>query len=101
MHTYLAEAYLSRDGYDDLPEAIARMRRAAADLTSDGHHVRYVRTIFVPEDETCFHLFEGVSVRAVEKASRRAGLSFNRIAEAVGRELEEETVPTEERKEDS
>jgi hypothetical protein len=46
--------------------------------------VRYVRAIFVPEDETCFHLFEAASPDAVYAASERAGLSAQRIVEAEG-----------------
>ena len=40
--------------------------------------VRYVRAIFVPEDETCFFLYEAGSVDAVRKAARRAGLGCER-----------------------
>lgn len=84
MQRFLAEGYVSRHGLDELPEAIARVRRSAEELTREGREVRYLRTIFVPDDETCFHVFEGVSVEAVEEASRRAEWSFDRIVEAVG-----------------
>ena len=45
--------------------------------------MRYLRSIYVPEDETCFHLFESPSIEGVEEVGRRAGLVFNRITEAV------------------
>lgn len=44
--------------------------------------MRYLRTIFVPEDETCFHLFEAVSADAVAEASKRAAIEHERIVEA-------------------
>ena len=36
--------------------------------------IRYVRTTYLPDDETCFHLFEARTPAAVEGASRRAAL---------------------------
>ena len=41
--------------------------------------VRYVRSILVPEDETCFHLFEGPSEEAVRKVGAMAGLAPLRV----------------------
>jgi hypothetical protein len=55
---------------------------AAEDLTREGIPVRY-RSIFVPKDETCFHLYEADSGEAVREAAQRAELPFDRIAEAV------------------
>jgi hypothetical protein len=68
----------------NLVEVEARARRAAAQLAEAGTEVRYLRAIFVPADETCFHLFEAASADAVRAASERAGLSAQRIVEAVG-----------------
>jgi hypothetical protein len=42
-----------------------------------------VRSIFVPEDETCFHIFESSSKDAVLAATERAAFAFARIAETV------------------
>ena len=46
--------------------------------------------IFVPEDETCFVLLQAHSAEAAGEAARRAGLRFERVAEAVG---ESRSVP--------
>ena len=81
---YLVEAYLSHCDCDRLAEVAARVRTAASEVsTTAGTAVRYVRSIFVPEDETCFHLFEGESVEAVRAASARAQLTFARVVEAM------------------
>ncbi len=45
--------------------------------------MRFVRSIFVPEDEACFHLYEATSAETVHKAARRAGLAFERVTEAL------------------
>jgi hypothetical protein len=82
MTGFLVEAYAPATS--DLVDLEARAQRAATELAEAGTEVRYVRAIFVPEDETCFHLFEAASQDAVHAASERAGLSAQRIVEAVG-----------------
>jgi len=69
-------------------EVEARARRAAAETSAEGTPVSYVRSIFVPDDETCFHLFEADSPEAVEEAARRAGFVGARITRAVEAGLE-------------
>ena len=83
MAEYLVELYVSRDGQAALEGAVARVRAAAQELTRGGAPVRYLRTIFVPEDETCFILYEAASAEAAGEATRRAGLLFDRVVEAI------------------
>lgn len=66
---------------------------AAAELTREGTPVRCLRSIFVPEDETCFLLCEAGSAAAVLETAQRAALTFERIAEAVGTTGLEEVDP--------
>jgi hypothetical protein len=80
MAEFLVESYVSRAGAEaEVARAAARMRATA----SDGGAVRYLRSIFVPEDETCFYVFESPSSRAVEDLCRRAALTFDRVTEVV------------------
>jgi hypothetical protein len=65
-----------------LVEIQERARKAATELSEAGAPARYVRSIVVPGDETCFHLFEASSVETVREAARRAGISPQRIVEA-------------------
>ena len=83
MAEFLVELYVSRTGAVALEEGTARARLAAAQLTREGTPVRYLRSIFVPEDETCFFLCEAVSEEAVRETARRAALSFERISKTV------------------
>jgi uncharacterized protein DUF4242 len=76
MPSYLLEVYVSKA--DSLPRASEEARRLA-----DGGNVRYVRTTFLREDETCFHVFEARSREAVVEAARRAGLPNARVTEAI------------------
>jgi hypothetical protein len=78
MPTFLVESYGS-DRSDALTEARERALRAA----ELGDDVRYVRTTFLPEDETVLHVFEAPSAEALERAGRLAALAFDRIVEAV------------------
>jgi hypothetical protein len=72
--TYLVEGY-ERRGVIVLDDLEARCRAAADGL--DG--VRYLRSILVPEDEMCFHLFEGPSEEAVREVGALAGLAPLRV----------------------
>ena len=53
----------------------------AAEL--EGAGVRYVRTTFLPGDETVLHLFEASSSEALVRAVRSAALPYDRILEAI------------------
>jgi hypothetical protein len=79
MGQYLVELYLQKNAAPEVESATARARAAAA----DGIPVRCLRSIFVPEDETWFLLYEGPTVEAVRHAVERAGLTCARVVEAV------------------
>jgi hypothetical protein len=81
MAQFLGELYLSRGDAGAVVRNAERTRVAAQELTREGVPVRYLRSIFVPEDETCFVLIEARSAEAACQAARRAGLSFERLAE--------------------
>ena len=81
MPSYLIELYLPRVG--SLSAAAEDARRVEQLAALDGEQVRYARTYFVAEDETCFHLFEASSRDAVVEAASRAGLEHARITEMV------------------
>ena len=83
MPSFLVEAYLPRSQPDEAQAAGRRTRAAANALSREGTPVRYVRTTFLPDDETCFHLVEAVSTEVVEELSRRAELGHTRIVPAI------------------
>jgi hypothetical protein len=73
MPSYLVEVYV--------PNA-EDARASARQLRREGGPIRYVRTTFLPADETCFHVFVADSEEAVAEACRRA-LGSPRIVPAV------------------
>jgi hypothetical protein len=81
MPNYLVECYLPRAGV--ARDAGRRVRLAAEGLSRDGVAVRYLRMTLLPDDETCFYLFEADSPDAVEEVSRRADLRRFRVVSAV------------------
>jgi hypothetical protein len=83
MAEFLLELYVARTDGAGVSNRAESARCAAKELTREGTPVRYLRSIFVPEDETCFFLYEAVSAEAVQEAARRAELPFDRVTEAV------------------
>jgi len=81
MPEYLLELYVARADAPAVEQGAARVRRAAEEYSREGTPVRYLRSIFVPEDEICFHLFEAGSAESVARAIDRADLRAQRIVE--------------------
>lgn len=83
LSRFLVELVPARDGFDDIQAVTARSRAACRDLAAQGTDVRFLRTVFLPEDGTCLLLFDAPSAGAVEEASRRASLGVGPISEVV------------------
>ena len=73
------ELYVSRDDACAIERDAERVRLAAEEQTRRGIPVRFLRTIFVPDDETCFLLFEASSAEAVRDAADLAALPYERV----------------------
>jgi Protein of unknown function (DUF4242) len=82
MGRYLVELYLPKGAAGDVASATARAR-AAAEAEDEDMPIRCLRSIFVPEDETWFLLYDGPTAAAVRRAVDRAGLTCARVVEAV------------------
>lgn len=78
MPNYLVESYLA-----DSRAAVEEARRRAQSLADERAGVRYVRTTFLPGDETILHVFEAPSLAELRRALRRGALQCERIVEAV------------------
>ena len=74
-------AAAARRGRDEVAAAGERARIAAEQLTREGTAVRCVRSVYLPEEDTCLLVFEAPTPEAVDLAGRRAGLTYDRIVE--------------------
>jgi len=83
MPDFVAEQYFSRTDAAGAHRAGRAARDAAEQLARDGTDVQLVRSIFVPQDETCLFIYEADSLNSVRLAAQRAELTFERIAEAA------------------
>jgi hypothetical protein len=82
---FLLEQYVSRTDSAAVERGEERARVAAEQLTREGTPVRFLRSIFVPEDETGFYLYEAASVEVVRELAKRAALPYERVVEATTR----------------
>jgi len=80
MPEFLAETYTPRLAAAPCAGDVAR---AAAQASGPQAPVRFLGAITVPEEETCFGLYQAPSAAAVRAAMIAAGLRPGRITEAV------------------
>ena len=79
MTEFIVEVYVPRSG----AIATTGVCRAAEEQTRRGAPVRYLRAILVPEDETCYLLFDAASADDVRAVVTRAAVPFERICSAI------------------
>jgi hypothetical protein len=87
--SYLVETYLARGAAGERHVRERRARSAAEELTKGRTHVRFDRSIYVPEDEICFFVFDAPSGRDAALAAQRAALDPIRVVETLSSRKEE------------
>jgi hypothetical protein len=80
MPEFLAETYAPRGA---AAPGAAGLARAAGHAGGPGAPVRFLGAIAVPEEETCFYLYQAPTAAAVRAAMTAAGLRPDRITPAV------------------
>lgn len=78
--TFLVEAYAPSSTELD---RISEQARLAVSAASTPQSVRHLRSILVPEDELCFHLFEAESADRLAAAIDSAAMTAPRIVEVT------------------
>ena len=90
MPSYLVETYLARSLAGERAAREQRARTAAEELTQERTSVRFECSIYVPEDEICFFVFDAPSDRDAALAAQRAKLDPTRVVEAVSSRKEKQ-----------
>jgi len=85
MPSYVLESYLANS-----PAAVAEARERARSLADANAGIRYVRTTFLPGDETILHVLEAPTLAVLREVLNRAAFQCERIVEAVERSAEPE-----------
>ena len=80
---YTVEVRRPQGGWAELRQATARARKVAEEMHGAGEPVRFLRSIFVPEDDACFFLYEGPTAEAVRDAASRAELGPEQVRETI------------------
>jgi hypothetical protein len=83
VREFVAEQYVPRCETEAAARGAEAARTAAEQLSREGAAVRFVRSIFIPDDETCIYLYLADSVEAVRAAAALASLPLERVSEAV------------------
>jgi hypothetical protein len=60
-----------------MPELAARARQASDQLREEGTEVQFLRSVFVPEDDVCLHVYRAASAADAHAAASRAALPFD------------------------
>jgi hypothetical protein len=76
MPTFVVESYATESVVD-------AQRQRAQQAGRLGPSVRYVRTTYLPTDETLLHVFEAASAETLGEALQDAALTYDRITDAI------------------
>lgn len=83
MSVYLVDRNLPGITMDQLAAAQKAAIETSERFTSEGKHVRYIRSTFVPEEAHCMCLFEAADPQLVKDVNEAAHIPFSRISEAL------------------
>jgi hypothetical protein len=94
MATFMVERYLPGVGAGGAATAELLAKHVAIHASAGGGKVRHLRSLFVPQDEQCFVLFEAASAQTLTETIQRAGIAYERIAEVIDLTTEDLTGPS-------
>ena len=82
MATFMVERYLPGVSAGQAAAGELLAEQLAMRLRTEGGTVRHLRSLFVPQDEQCFVLFQATSAHALAETLERLGIGYERIAES-------------------
>lgn len=90
-NTFLVERYIPRLQAADVTALATRVAAAAAELRAEGREVRWLRSLAIPDEETCLCTFSADTGIDVAEANRRAGAAYERIVPILVIEQDRQT----------
>ena len=83
MPTYLVDRDLPGITRDQLAAAYRAATETARRFTAEGRPVRYLRSLFLPQEARCLCLFEALDAESVRSLNDTAQIPFTSISEAL------------------
>ncbi len=83
MPVYMVDRDLPGISMEQLAAAQQAAIETARQYDSDGRHVRYIRSTFVPGESHCMCLFEAPDAQMVARLNDDAKLPYTRVTEAL------------------
>lgn len=81
--TYLVEHYWPGITEPEFRRSAEQVAAGAERLARAGEPIRFLHSTLVPEDEAAFCVLSAASADLVERAYEAAGITFERLVEAV------------------
>jgi hypothetical protein len=82
-HTYLVEHYWPGITEPEFRRSAEQVAAGAERLARAGEPIRFLHSTLVPEDEAAFCVLSAASAELVERAYAAAGITYERLVEAV------------------
>ena len=83
MQTYLVDRDLPGITRDQLAAAHRAAAETARRFTAEGKPVRYIRSLFLPQEARCLCLFEAPDAERVRSLNDAAQIPFTSVTEAL------------------
>jgi hypothetical protein len=83
LPTYLVDRDLPGISRDQLAAAHRAATETARQFTAEGTPIRYIRSLFLPQEARCLCLFEAVDAESVRSLNDTAQIPFTSISEAL------------------
>jgi hypothetical protein len=89
MATFMVERYIPGAGSGQAAAAELLAKQVALHLRAQSGTVHHLRSLFVPQDEQCFVLFQATSAHALAETIQRVGIAYERITEVIDLTVED------------
>jgi hypothetical protein len=83
MAVFMVDRDLPGITMDQLAAAQQAAVKTGQEFSSQGKNVRYLRSMYVPEEAHCMCLFEASNAELVREVNEKANIPFTRIVEAL------------------